>query len=179
MPRGTYERTPEVKAKISAGLKKRFANPDYKTKQSEHLKRLREDPEIDAKRREAKKAAHGKKSEVRKWMAATGCNYEQYWHAYVRWVKNKDDHNGTGFSMEQEIARAMDRPDGKVVAGHTRKVIREKIQQNGQVPVLAEDTPIRRKRRLPPAPVASAVPPPLEQCWTDFPDDTAWVDELD
>ena len=80
--------------------------------------------------------------------------------------------------MEQEIARAMERPDGKVVAGQTYKKSNQAIQHNGEVPSL-EGTAKRRKRRLPPAPDASAVPPPLEQCWTDFPDDTAWVDELD
>jgi len=162
MPTGVYERTAEHRAKMSA-------------KQYEHLKRLREDPEIQAKRIAAKKAAHEKKSGVRKWMEKTGCNYDQYWRAYVRWTKNKSH---TGFTLEQEIARAMERPDGKVVVGQTYKKNRQAIQHNGEVPVL-DGVGTRRKRRLPPTPDASAVPPPIEQCWTDFPDDTAWVDELD
>ena len=173
MPTGCYERTEEHKAKLSEAVRRRFANPDYRKKQGEHLKRIRDDPELAEKRKEAATKAF-ENSELRKWMAVTGCNEEQYHRAYVRWFKNRDNHSNTAFSMEQEIARAMDRPDGKVVTGHTRKVSQVKIQQNGQVPV-----PVRRKRILPPAPEASAIPPPMDGCWTDFPDDTAWVDELD
>ena len=146
MPTGSYERTEEHKAKLSAAMKRRFANPDYRKKQGEHLKRIRDDPELAEKRKEAATKAF-ENSELRKWMAVTGCNEEQYHRAYVRWFKNRDNHSNTAFSMEQEIARAMDRPDGKVVTGHTRKVSQVKIQQNGQVPV-----PVRRKRILPPLP---------------------------
>jgi len=169
MPRGQYSRTPEQKEAHAEMLKARWRDPEFRKKFAERKK----DPEVIAKRRQAQTQAFSEKSELRKWMAETGCNKDQYYHAYVRWFKNKDNHI-TGFSLEEEIARAMDRPDGKVVTGHTRKVSGEKIQANGQVPV-----PVRRKKRLPPAPDASAVPMPFEQCWTDFPDDTAWVDELD
>ena len=51
--------------------------------------------------------------------------------------------------MEQEIARAMERPDGKVVAGQTYKKSNEAIQHNNEVPSL-ERTAKRRKRILPP-----------------------------
>jgi hypothetical protein len=173
MPRGSYERTEEHKAKLSASVKKRFENPDYRKRQNELLKKLRDDPELAAKRKEAATKAF-EKSDLRKWIATTGCSEEQYYKAYTRWSKNRDNHSSTAFSMEQEIARSMDRPDGKVVVGHTRKVSGVKIQANGEVPV-----PVRRKRRLPPAPDASAVPPPMDGCWTEdpLPCDTELVDE--
>lgn len=169
MPRGCYERTDEHREKLSAAMKRRFANPDYRKKQAEHLKTLRKNPTF----KEAQQKAFDA-SDQRKWMTATGCSGAQYIKAYRRWKSNHENHHATAFSMEQEIARAMDRPDGKVVAGHTRKVQAAKIQANGEVPV-----PVRRKRILPPAPEASAVPPPMDECWTEdpLPCDTELVDE--
>lgn len=173
MQKRRYSRTPEQKEAHSEMLRARWRDPEFRKKFAERKK----DPEVIAKRLEAQAQAYEEKSDLRKWMAATGCNVEQYYHAYVRWFRNKDNHN-TAFSLEQEIARSMERPDGKVVTGHTRKVSREKIQANGQVPVL-DYTPVRRKKRLPTAPDASVVPLPFDECWKDFPDDTAWVDQLD
>ena len=160
MPAGKYERTADHRAKLSAAMKRRFANPDYKEKQSEHLKRLRDDPAL----KEAQQRAFDNHSDKRKWMAATGCSNAQYLKAYRRWKNNEENHNATAFSMEQEIARAMNRPDGKVVTGYTRKVQAAKIQANGEVPM-----PVRRKKQSPRAPDASAVPPPMDGCWAEDP----------
>ena len=102
-------------------------------------------------------------------MAATGCTKEQYKRAFYRWRGNKlnGDH---GFTLEQEITRSMETDNGTLIAGVTWKKKIEAVQMDGDVPVPCEQRS---------APEASAVPMPFDECWTDYPVDDAWVDQLD
>jgi len=110
------------------------------------------------------------------WKQKTGCTTKQYYLAYKRWYNHKYfGHETTGFTLEQEIARAMQTDSGGVVTGKTRKKRSLAVQDNGVVPVLK----VRRKRIFAPTPDALAVPMPIDACWTESPEDWTWLDEQD
>jgi len=139
----------------------------------------RQDTYYTDKKKQAKMPAKGyeyKNSPMREWMKKTGCTTRQYALAYKRAHNHKYfGHPTEGFTLEQEIARAMETADGKIVNGKTRKRNGPAIQDDGNVPVLK----VRRKRILAPAPDALAVPLPFDGCWTESPEDYLWLDEQD
>jgi hypothetical protein len=110
------------------------------------------------------------------WKQKTGCSTDQYKRAYGRWYNLRYFGNeATGFTLEQEIVRAMETDNGTVVKGATRKKTCLAVQDNGVVPVLKP----RRKRIFAPTPDALAVPPPIDACWTESLEDWTWLDEQD